>query len=571
MRARAAIVTERDADGRTLLATMRSDPPITLRRTGPGQVHLVSTAAGPLGGDDLALDIEVAPGTALDVGRSRARWYCPAPPGRVADDGHRPGRARGRHCVSRPEPTVLAMGCHAPHGRTAGTRRGRAGVLARGDRLRPVRRAARQLPLPLRRHVRGTARCSGRSSWWANPAIDGSPAVYGDARCVGSTLMTGRGPGARRRRRLGGSPWPDRAPWSPPSAGTPWSCGSACCGARRSREASAVGRRSWSVSRRSRGIGYRHRHRSRGLRYEASVVEAQAAQLLGVALPVLGDADPAGRGRPGAEQRLDLWRARLPTSLSRCPCARSRWPSGTSARRTCARRCRAEVVAALAGRHLLDDDRDRVRQLVANALQGRLADQLAHQHLLGLVGELAARVQRRALGSRWTRRSASTSSCSPDRRDRDDLGPSSTPAELVDREQLLGDLLGVARSHLVTTATIGVFLTAVSFSAMKRSPVPMGSLAGTQKPITSTSVSVDRTRLSSRSPSSVRGLCKPGVSTMMSWESGRCTMPRTAWRVVWGSAGGDRHLRADQRVRQRGLAGVGPADEAGETGMEISS
>ena len=55
-----------------------------------------------------------------------------------------------------------------------------------------------------------------------------------------------------------------------------------------------------------------------------------------------------------------------------------------------------------------------------------------------------------------------------------------------------------------------------------------------QNPITSTSVRVDRTRLSSRSPSSVRGLCRPGVSTRISCASGRCTMPRITRRVVCG-------------------------------------
>src|SRR3954469_24146655 len=52
--------------------------------------------------------------------------------------------------------------------------------------------------------------------------------------------------------------------------------------------------------------------------------------------------------------------------------------------------------------------------------------------------------------------------------------------------------------------------------------------------MTSTSVSVARTTSLSRSPSRVRGLWKPGVSTRISWASGRCTMPRTACRVVCG-------------------------------------
>src|SRR6185437_11075409 len=51
---------------------------------------------------------------------------------------------------------------------------------------------------------------------------------------------------------------------------------------------------------------------------------------------------------------------------------------------------------------------------------------------------------------------------------------------------------------------------------------------------TSTSARVDLTRLSSRSPSKVRGLCRPGVSTRISWASARCTMPRITRRVVCG-------------------------------------
>jgi hypothetical protein len=69
---------------------------------------------------------------------------------------------------------------------------------------------------------------------------------------------------------------------------------------------------------------------------------------------------------------------------------------------------------------------------------------------------------------------------------------------------------------------------------MKRSPGPSFSFAGRQKPITSTSAHVVFTTSFSRSPSSVRGLCSPGVSTRISCASGRCTMPRTVCRVVCG-------------------------------------
>ncbi|WP_239514166.1 urease accessory protein UreD [Streptosporangium sp. 'caverna'] len=193
MRARAAIVTERDADGRTLLATMRSDPPITLRRTGPGQVHLVSTAAGPLGGDDLALDIEVAPGTTLDV-RSVASTL--VLPGTAGGESLMTVTARvgaGASLRFTPEPTVLAVGClHRMVVRLE---------LAEDTRVfwREEIVFGRYGEQPGSCHSRFDATFAGgpllrQEFVVGEPAIDGSPAVYGDARCVGSTLMTGRAP-----------------------------------------------------------------------------------------------------------------------------------------------------------------------------------------------------------------------------------------------------------------------------------------------------------------------------------------------------------------------------------------
>src|SRR6266487_3906786 len=92
-----------------------------------------------------------------------------------------------------------------------------------------------------------------------------------------------------------------------------------------------------------------------------------------------------------------------------------------------------------------------------------------------------------------------------------------------------------ARSVLVMIATTGAF-NAASSAAMNLSPGPTFSSAGTQKPITSTSASAARTTSLSRSPSRVRGRCRPGVSTMISCASGRFTIPRTARRVVCGLA-----------------------------------
>ncbi len=74
----------------------------------------------------------------------------------------------------------------------------------------------------------------------------------------------------------------------------------------------------------------------------------------------------------------------------------------------------------------------------------------------------------------------------------------------------------------------------VSSAAMNWSPGPTRWSAGTQKPMTSTSSSVSRTRSLSRSPRSVRGLCRPGVSTRTSWLRSLVTIPRIVCRVVCG-------------------------------------
>ncbi|MFC6083155.1 urease accessory protein UreD [Sphaerisporangium aureirubrum] len=192
LRARAVVGTER-AGGRTVLRSLRSDPPLTLRQTGPERVHLVSTAAGPLGGDLLELVVDVAAGTTLEIASVASTLVLPGPgTSRVTV------RARvGAGAVLRyaPEPTVLAAGCDhrmdvrleldedavvswreeivfGRHGERPGACRSRFDATAGG--------------VPLLRQELSVG----------DPAVDGSPAVYGDARCVGSVLLTGVRPAA---------------------------------------------------------------------------------------------------------------------------------------------------------------------------------------------------------------------------------------------------------------------------------------------------------------------------------------------------------------------------------------
>ncbi len=64
MRSRASLVAELGPDGSTRLSSVRSDPPLLIRSTVAG-VFLVGGSAGPLGGDDLRLDVVVAEGASL--------------------------------------------------------------------------------------------------------------------------------------------------------------------------------------------------------------------------------------------------------------------------------------------------------------------------------------------------------------------------------------------------------------------------------------------------------------------------------------------------------------------------
>ena len=98
--------------------------------------------------------------------------------------------------------------------------------------------------------------------------------------------------------------------------------------------------------------------------------------------------------------------------------------------------------AALARHDLLDDDRQAVRQLVAHALEGGLADELGDHHLLGLVGEHPVGVERPGRGRQVARehRRHLLDLVAAGRRARHDRGP---VAELVDGDEVLGQALAV--------------------------------------------------------------------------------------------------------------------------------
>ncbi len=193
MRARAELSTALTA-GRTTFPVLRSAPPLTLRQTGPRSVHLVSTAAGPLGGDHLELDLDIAPGTTVELASVASTLVLP---------GQGESRMLITACVGAgatlrftPEPTVLAAGCtHRIEVRLELAREAR--VLWREEIV-----FGRYGERPGRCHARFDATLDGepllrQEFTVGDPALDTSPAVYGDARCVGTTLITGPSPAAR--------------------------------------------------------------------------------------------------------------------------------------------------------------------------------------------------------------------------------------------------------------------------------------------------------------------------------------------------------------------------------------
>src|SRR5262245_26951893 len=92
---------------------------------------------------------------------------------------------------------------------------------------------------------------------------------------------------------------------------------------------------------------------------------------------------------------------------------------------------------------------------------------------------------------------------------------------------------GDARSTLFTTSTAGVD-TLATLPATKRSPGPMAADASTSTHTTSTSDSVESARSFARSPSNVRGLWIPGVSSRTICDASVVRTPRTWVRVVCG-------------------------------------
>ena len=107
--ATAGIVAERGADGGTRLPVLSSQVPLVLRRT-PDAVYVVGGAAGPLGGDDLRLTIDVGAAASLRVRTAAASVALPGVSGEESALLVTARVGPGARLEYLPEPVVVADG-----------------------------------------------------------------------------------------------------------------------------------------------------------------------------------------------------------------------------------------------------------------------------------------------------------------------------------------------------------------------------------------------------------------------------------------------------------------------------
>lgn len=116
LQATARIVAQRGATGTTSLPEIRSAVPIVLRRTGESGpdawVHLVGGAAGPLGGDQLRLEIVVGPGAVLRVRSVAATLVLPGAAGEPSAWDVEVRVEAGGLLDFAPEPMVVCAGAN---------------------------------------------------------------------------------------------------------------------------------------------------------------------------------------------------------------------------------------------------------------------------------------------------------------------------------------------------------------------------------------------------------------------------------------------------------------------------
>jgi urease accessory protein len=185
--ARAAVASRVDAAGRSRVTVLRSDGPLALRET-PLGVYLIGTAAGPLGGDDLTLDIDVGAGACLVIRSAAGMLLLPGPHGGTSALRISARVGPGGRLDFAPQPAVAAAGCdHRTDARVdlavGATLRWREEIVL-GRHGEPSGRCAGRLDVTLA----GTAAYRGELAV-GSPQTDRSSAVLDGAGAAGSIVL----------------------------------------------------------------------------------------------------------------------------------------------------------------------------------------------------------------------------------------------------------------------------------------------------------------------------------------------------------------------------------------------
>jgi urease accessory protein len=195
MRATARIEAVLDATGHTRLAVLSGEVPLLPRRTGPrpgpgepAVVHLVGGAAGPLGGDNLTVDIVVGPGAALTVRTVAASIALPDRTGSPSHTRVHATVAAGARLEWLPEPLVAAARCD--HHARASVRLAADAALVWRDELVCGRHGERPGDASVTTVVRRDGRPLLHHQLAVGPSAPGwaGSAVLDRARCAGTVL-----------------------------------------------------------------------------------------------------------------------------------------------------------------------------------------------------------------------------------------------------------------------------------------------------------------------------------------------------------------------------------------------
>jgi urease accessory protein len=192
MRAYARVVAEADGLGGTRLARLRGETPLLLRQTGThaaaATVYVVGGAAGPLGGDDLHLEIEVGPDAALCMRTVAASIALPGRSAALSRIVVTATVADGGSLRWLPEQLVAAAGCRHLTLATVDLERGAS--LRWRDELICGRYGEDPGEATITTSVRYAGRPLLRQCLAVGPGADGwaGPAVLGRAKATGSLL-----------------------------------------------------------------------------------------------------------------------------------------------------------------------------------------------------------------------------------------------------------------------------------------------------------------------------------------------------------------------------------------------